>query len=233
MSAYESFLQNAPAGIEVIRENGNIDVNIASSPSKKMKAAAIALINLIIGGRFTLFHYPWSTEPHECYSKGHGIQTCSQSADIIYFSFGIIFLIVGVLVSRMAVKIALSKTVVRIDTITGNFSIFVRPPFGEEEKHRDYSRERAYSRIKTIQQKNSIDYYLAVYPSREASKKDDASDEVFIGRNWNQERCEWVHQLILSIQGKSLSTDFSGNDSDSNYNDDDLSDQEAIDRLMQ
>ncbi len=210
MSSYESYLECAPKGIQVVREGGHTDVIINGSIFKAFVFAIFALVTGAIGAVVEILTYG-AAKNHQCCGDG-GCQPCGLGEDMMLFvimgGLGLLFLLLGVMLIYISFKLALGKTIIRIDVLTGNFSIFEKTPFGEG-KHREFLRDKASSYVRQIEHRTrngatSVYYHFVILPSQEKSK----SEDTFIVTHWSAERCEWVNGLICTIQGKSLPTNY-------------------------
>ena len=111
----------------------------------------------------------------------------------------------------------LTKTVVRIDELTGNFSVFQKSLWWKT-KHYEFSLGSAVPTVLTrttdAGEGSTIVHELRIYPSQaeadkysgpgNADKSVSPDSNIFVSIGWNQERCHWVNNLIRSIQNRGI-----------------------------
>ena len=213
MLNYETYLEFAPKGIQVVREGGHTDVIISGTIFKGLVTALLALFSGALGVSVEIMTYT-AAKNHQCCSDG-SCHLCGMGEEMMLFAIiaclGLMFLILGGVLIYMSFKFALCKTIIRIDALTGNFSVFEKTPFGEG-KHREFLREKASSSVRRIVRRTrnftSVYYHFTIYPSQEKSGAQMNSENIFTTTNWNEHRCDWVNGLICTIQGKSLPTNY-------------------------
>ena len=215
MPNHEAFLKNHPNYVKVSREGGNTDVILAGQKEKSDMCFAGAVLLWLVGGYLCLQTSTWGDAARICRTRGH-YHTCTDVENAINFGLNLLPFIAGVALLLLAIKLACTKTIIRIDELTGNFTIFTTTPWRGAEKRLKFSRVSALPRIarrpfKDEKGKISAAYRFEVYPSQEGAKKKAQAisqgripQDVFVADDWSRLRCDWVQRLILSIQDKPL-----------------------------
>ena len=190
MPSYEEVLKNAPKGVEVSREDGNIDISFRAGGFGGL-ATSLLIITLLVG---IVFLIDFSGERWMCPGKT-GMHPCSV------FDYGLmmLLLLVSPFCTYMSIRNMMTKFVIRIDPITGDFSMFKKMSSGETP-HVKFSRNQAVCEVLNISGSSHNENHRMTRFSVYANTEDQANKkEAFFVPGKSPEMCEWLNSLILAI----------------------------------